>query len=192
MQWDSGKHATLTANDQYWAGRAFLDSIQIDFGKNDRDQMLALDLGKADVVEIAPENIHRARAESRSVMTSEPEELLALVFARDPGSDDETHARNALALSIDTAAMNNVVLQGGGEPSGALLAQLAFGICFHFSCSRRSADRARQERALAKRIPVWTLGYDASDNSCASNCRTRAAQRPRCRHHLATRQYGRI
>lgn len=165
-QWDSGKHATLTANDQYWAGRAFLDSIQIDFAKNDRDQWLALDLGKADVVEVAPENIHRARAENRMVMTSEPEELMALVFAQDSRSDDEAHARNALALSIDTAAVNNVVLQGGGEPSSALLPNWISGYAFVFPAGASSAgsvDKARQERTLAKRFPAWTLGYDASD-----------------------------
>ena len=166
-QWDSGKHLTLTANDQYWAGRAFLDSIQIDFGKNDRDQMLALDLGKADVVEIAPESIHRAHVENRMVMTSEPEELMALVFARDPSSEDESHARTALALSIDSAAINNVVLQGGGEPGGALLPNWLSGYAFAFSSGGNPAggkmDRARQERALAKRLPVLTLGYDPSD-----------------------------
>jgi MarR-like DNA-binding transcriptional regulator SgrR of sgrS sRNA len=162
-QWDSGKHATLAANDQYWAGRAFLDSIQIDFGKNDRDQMLALDLGKAEVVEVAPENIHRLRAENRIIMTSEPEELMALVFAQDPRSDDEAHARNALALSIDTAAVNNVVLQGGGEPSGALVPNWLSGYAFVFP-SGGSADRVRQERTLAKRVPAWILGYDGSDS----------------------------
>jgi peptide/nickel transport system substrate-binding protein len=161
-QWDSGKHAVLTANDQYWAGRAFINSIQIDFGKNDRDQMLALDLGKADVVEVAPENIHRARAENRIVMTSEPEELMALVFAQDPRSDDETHARNALAQSIDSAAINNVVLQGGGEPSGALLPNWLSGYAFVFPGGRPD-DRMRQERALPKRFPSLTLGYDPSD-----------------------------
>ena len=162
-QWDPGKHATLTANEQYWAGRAFLDSIQIDLGKNDRDQMLALDLGKADVVEIAPENIHRARAENRTVMTSEPEELMALVFAQDPRSEDETHARNGLAFGIDTVAVNNVVLQGGGEPSGALLPNWLSGYAFVFPVGG-SSDHSRQERVVAKRLPSWTLGYDASDS----------------------------
>ena len=103
-QWDAGKHDMFSANDQYWAGRPFLDSVQIDFAKNDHEQMLSLDLGKTDVVQVAPENIHRARAENRLVMTSEPGELIALVFASDPRSDDETHVRNALALSIDAAA----------------------------------------------------------------------------------------
>jgi peptide/nickel transport system substrate-binding protein len=161
-QWDAGNHAMLSANDQYWAGRPFLDSVQIDFAKNDHEQMLSLDLAKTDVVEVAPENIHRARAENRLVMTSEPGELIALVFASDPRSDDETHARNALALSIDTAALNNVVLQGGGEPTGALLPNWVSGYGFVFPAGG-SAERARQERMQAKRLPSWALGYDASD-----------------------------
>src|SRR5450631_133760 len=161
-QWDAGKHAVLAANEQYWASRPFLDSVQVDFGKNDHEQMLSLDLGKADVIEVAPESIHRARAENRIVMTSESEELMALVFAHDPGSEDETHARNALALSIDTAAVNNVVLQGGGEPSGALLPNWISGYAFVFS-GAGSMNRARQERAQSKHVPAWTLGFDASD-----------------------------
>jgi len=171
-QWDAGKRATLTANEQYWAGRPFLDTVQIDFAKNDHEQILSLDLGKADVVEIAPENIHRARAENRMVMSSEPEELISLVFAHDPRSEDENHARNALVLSIDTASVNNVVLQGGGEPSGALLPNWISGYAFVFPTAGNTAagnvaagnmDRARQERAQSKHIPAWTLGYDASD-----------------------------
>jgi len=161
-QWDAGKHASLTANEQYWAGRPFLDSVQLDFGKNDHDQMLSLDLGKADVVEVAPESIHRERAESRMVMTSEPVELMTLFFAHDPSSEDETHARNALALSIDTAAVNNVVLQGGGDPSGALLPNWISGYAFVFSAAA-NIEHARAERMQAKHVPAWTLGYDPLD-----------------------------
>jgi MarR-like DNA-binding transcriptional regulator SgrR of sgrS sRNA len=161
-QWDAGRHATLVVNEEYWAGRPFLDSVEVDFAKNDHDLMLSLDLGKADVVEVAAENIHRARTENRIVMTSQPQELMALVFARDPNSDEEIHARNALALSIDTTAVNNVVLQGGGEPTGALLPNWISGYAFVFPVGGNS-DRARQERALGKRFPALTLGYDPSD-----------------------------
>jgi len=161
-QWDAGKHATLAANEQYWDGRPFLDSVQLDFGKNDRDQVLSLDLGKADVIELAPENIHRARAENRIVMSSQPEELMALVFGRDPRSEDETHARIALALSIDTAAVNNVVLQAGGEPTGALLPNWLSGYAFVFAAAGNT-EHARTERMQSKHLPNWTLGYDASD-----------------------------
>src|SRR5207245_6589599 len=120
-----------------------------------------LDLGKADVGEVAPENIHRAGAENRLVVSSKPEELIALVFVRDPGSEDEIHARNLLTLSIDTAAVNNVVLQGGGEPTGALLPNWMSGYAFVFAAGENT-EGVTQERMQAKHLPTWTRGYDAS------------------------------
>jgi peptide/nickel transport system substrate-binding protein len=161
-QADSAKHLRLKANDQYWAGRPFLDSIEIDFSKDYREQTTLLDLGKADVIEIAPENIHRAQAEGRTVISSEPSKLMVLAFAEGPKSEDETHARNALAMSIDTTAINNVVLQGGGMPNGALLPNWATGYAFAFPVGG-SVENARQERMQARHIPSWTLGYEASD-----------------------------
>lgn len=161
-QADTGRHLTLKANDQYWAGRPFLDSIEIDFGKEYREQATLLDLAKADVVEVAPENIHRAQAEGRTVIKSEPSKLLVLAFAEAPKSEDEAHARNALAMSIDTTAINNVVLQGGGAPTGALLPNWVTGYAFTFPVGG-SAENARQERMQVRRLPSWMLGYDASD-----------------------------
>lgn len=161
-QWTPGKHLSLTANEQYWNGRSFADSVELDFGRNDRDQAAALDLGRTDVAEIAPENIRRARADGRAVITSSPSELLALVFSTAAQSVEETHLRNALDFSLDTTSVNNVVLQGGGEPAGALLPNWLSGYAFTFP-SQANAERARQERALAKQNAPLLLGYDASD-----------------------------
>src|SRR5581483_9658448 len=52
--WDPGKKLTVTANTDYWNGRPFVDSIEIDLGKNLREQAISLDLHKADVIETAP------------------------------------------------------------------------------------------------------------------------------------------
>jgi ABC-type transport system substrate-binding protein len=161
-QWVPGKRLLLAVNDRYWAGRPFVDSVEVEFGKNYREQMVVLDLNKADVVEVAPESIHRAQAEGRTVMSSQPQELMALVFAGDARSDAETHARNALALSIDTPALNNVIIQGGGEPTGALLPNWLSGYAFVFP-SGGSPESARQERGQAQHSVSWTLGHDASD-----------------------------
>ena len=46
-RWDPGKKLTLTARDDYWGGRAFVDAIEIEMGKSFREQMIALDLGKS-------------------------------------------------------------------------------------------------------------------------------------------------
>ena len=161
-QWLPGKHLTLTANDQYWGGRPFVDSLELDFGKNDRDQLTALDMGRADIAEVAPENLRRARADGRTVVTSSPAELLALVFTGPPRSEEETHARNAFAMSLDTSAINNVVLQGGGEPAGGILPNWLSGYAFIFS-SQADLDRARQERTLAKQTASFVLAYNALD-----------------------------
>src|SRR5579863_7952408 len=53
--WQPGKTLSLAADDNGWRGRAFLDGIQIALGRNYRDQMTALELGKADLVQVAPE-----------------------------------------------------------------------------------------------------------------------------------------
>ena len=161
-QFDPGKHLSLKANDQYWNGRPFLDAVEIELGKNYREQSALFDLGKTDVIEIAPENIHRAEAAGRTVLSSRPFALMALAFAEPPKSADESHARNALAMSIDRTAINHVVVQDGGEPTGALLPNWLSGYGFVFPAGKNS-EAARREKLLARRVTPWTLRYDAGD-----------------------------
>ena len=161
-QYTAGKHLSLAANDQYWGGRPFLDTLEIDFGLNDHDQMTSLDLGRIDFAKVAPESIRRARAEGHTVISSNPSELMALSFPAPPRTGEETHLRNALALSIDTSAINNVVLQGGGERTGALLPNWLSGYGFLFT-QEPSLDRARTERTLARQSAPLALAYDPQD-----------------------------
>lgn len=161
-QYVAGKHLSLVANDQYWGGRPFLDTMEIDLGQNDRDQMTSLDLGRIDVAEVSPENIRRARAEGHTVESSSPSELMALVFGNPPRNEEETHLRNALAWSIDTSAINSVVLQGGGDSTGALLPNWLSGYGFLFA-PEQSLERARGERALARQSTPLVLAYDPQD-----------------------------
>src|SRR5580658_8900619 len=81
-QWDFGKKLSLSARDDYWGGRAFLDSIEIDMGKNFREQAIAFDMGQSQLIEVPPDQTHHA-TETRQLRTSEPIELVALVFAHD-------------------------------------------------------------------------------------------------------------
>jgi ABC-type transport system substrate-binding protein len=118
---------------------------------------MLMDLGKSDLVEVAPEDIRRAQSGNRLVKASQPAELLALFFTHEARSDDETHLRNALALSIDSAALNNVVFQSAGEPTGALLPNWLSGYGFVYSAGS-GATRPRAQRSVA-----WTLSCDSSD-----------------------------
>jgi len=157
-QWDTAKqHLTLQANDQYWGGRPFIDSVEADLGKNDRDQLMLMDLGKSDLIEIAPEDIRRAQGGNRVVMASQPSELLALFFARNAQSDDEIHLRNALGMSIDSAALNSVVFQAAGEPGGALLPNWLSGYAFVYPPGGGGT------RLRASHSVTWTLSYDSAD-----------------------------
>jgi len=159
---DAGKKLELSVRDDYWRGRAFLDSIEIELGRNFREQMIELDLGKADVVEVAPEQAHRAAAEGRSVKNSVPIELMALVFSRDPQTADDARQRQVLALSIDRVSMNSVLLQGDAQATGALLPGWMTGYSFLFP-GEADLSRARQLRGEIRYAPSWSLGYDASD-----------------------------
>ncbi len=159
---DPGKRLTLSARDDYWGGRAFVDTIEVEMGKSLQEQMISLDLGKADVIEVAPDQTRHAVMEGRRIQNSEPAELMMLVFNRDRQSAEDGKLRNALALSIDRNAMNSVLLQGGGEPAGTLLPNWMTGYAFLFPTAA-DLQRARQMRGEVKLAPAWSLGYDASD-----------------------------
>jgi peptide/nickel transport system substrate-binding protein len=160
--WQPGKKLALTADEQYWGGRAFVDAIEIEFGKSTRDQLIALDLGKAEIAEVAAEQSHRAATEGRRVTSSSPVELVALVFARDRTSAEDGKLREALALSIDRKAIRGVVLQDAGEVSGGILPNWVSGYAFVFP-GDQNLVRAQQLRSEVKYAPSWTLGYDADD-----------------------------
>lgn len=161
-QWDPGRKLVLAARDDYWGGRAFLDAIEIEMGKGFREQAISFDLGKAHVIEVAPEQAHRAIAEGRRIESSVPLELIALIFSRDSQSPDDGRQRQALALSIDRELLNTVVLQGGGEPAGGLLPNWMTGYGFLFPASIDLA-LARQVRSEIPHTTAWTLGYDSAD-----------------------------
>lgn len=160
--WDPGKRLVLTARDDYWGGRPFLDTIEIDLGKSFREQMISFDLGKAQIVEVAPEQAHRAATEGRRMETSAPVELIALVFSSDPRSPEDAKQRKALALSIDRELLNTVMLQGAGEPAGGLLPDWITGFAFVFPAASNLA-LARQVRSEIPHTTSWTLGYDPTD-----------------------------
>jgi hypothetical protein len=129
----------------------------VDFGVSDRDPLTALDLGKADVVPIPAEDIQRLRAQDRTVIASDPCELMALVFSSAPASDVDARVRMLIAHSLDRTAISDVVLQGGAEPTGALLPNWLSGYAFVFPHPAEPAQRSEPSpRPLS-------LAYDAAD-----------------------------
>jgi ABC-type transport system substrate-binding protein len=161
-QWDPWHRLSLVARDDYRDGRVFLDAIEIEMGKPLREQNIAFDLGRTDVIEIAPEQSRHAATEGRRVVNSSPAELMALWFTRDTQSESEQKLRAALSLSIDRPLMNRVLLQNDGEPAGSLLPTWMTGYGFVFS-PEANQNQAKQLRAEAGQMRPWTLGYDNED-----------------------------
>ena len=160
--WQPGKKLTLIAEEGYWRGRPFLDGVEIDMGRSVRDQMIALELGKADLVEVAPEQVHRISLEGHRLASSLPIELLALVFNREANSADDKLLREALALSVERGSMRSVLLQGAGQPTAGVLPNWMSGYGFVFLADA-DLPRARHAREQVRTIPTWTVAYDSGD-----------------------------
>ena len=160
--WQPGKTLALAADENCWRGRPLLDTIEIEMGKSFRDQMTALDLGKADFVEVSPEQSHRISQEGRRLASSAPIELMALVFTRDAAFPDEQLLRDALALSVERGSIRSVLLQGAGQPAAGMLPNWMSGYGFVFP-TEADLPRARHTREQVHSVPMWTFGYDASD-----------------------------
>jgi peptide/nickel transport system substrate-binding protein len=161
--WQPGKKLSLAAEENYWGGRAFLDAVEIEMGRNFRDSLIALELGKADLIEVAPEQSHRVSSDGRRVTNSAAMELVALLFTRDAQSPEEKLLREALALSVDRASMRGVLLQGAGQAAGGILPIWLSGYGFVFP-NEADLARARHDREGARAAPTWTIGYDSSDS----------------------------
>ena len=155
-RWEAGRRAVYDANDNAPGGRPFLDSIDIQMARPLRDQSIDLELGKADIVELGPNELLRQPA-GRHVWSSAPVRLLALVFG---SRIDNPRIREALALAVDRSAIHTM-LQRQGEISGALLPQWLSGYAFLFPAA---ADVVRAQALLAG-LPasVRTLSLSVDD-----------------------------
>jgi hypothetical protein len=131
-------------------------------GKSFHDQLIAFELGNSEWVEVAPEQSHRVSAEGRAVATSAPMELVALLFPHEAQNQEEQLLRQALTLSVERTAIRSVLLQGAGQISGSILPTWMSGYGFVFP-TEADLPRARHLTEQVRKVPTWTLGYDAGD-----------------------------
>jgi peptide/nickel transport system substrate-binding protein len=156
-RWEPGRSARLEAHATHWRGRPYLDAVELRMGRPLREQVLDLELGKADAVETPVTEIRRLRQRGTIVSVSPPIETLALRFESERAS---AAVREAVALAIDRTAIHGVLLQRQGEASAALLPRWLSGYAFLFSADRNVA-RAKQ---LAASAPPLAYGYDPQDS----------------------------
>jgi peptide/nickel transport system substrate-binding protein len=165
-EWQPLKLLKLVANEDSWEGRPFVDAVEIEFGKSLRDQAIAFELDKADVIEAAPQAAsgslrHDASSTSSpSSLLSLPVELLALVFPANSKAQ-YPRLREALALAIDRKPIQSVLLKGTGEPAASILPNWMTGYSAVFS-TQVNPQRARTLLADSRQLTL-TLNYDPRD-----------------------------
>ena len=159
-EWQPAKLLKLAANEESWAGRPFVDTVEIAFGKSLHDQAIALELDKADIIETVPQAAGAAQRKGTSSALSLPVELLALVFSPNSKAQDP-RLREALALAIDRNPIQSVLLKGAGEPAASILPNWMTGYSAVFSAQ---ADPQHARALLAgSRLPTLNLSYDPRD-----------------------------
>jgi peptide/nickel transport system substrate-binding protein len=160
-RWEGGRIASFAANEDAPGGRPYLDRIEIQMARPDREQAIDLELGRADIVELGINEVRRPLASgvnARRIWTSEPVRLLALAFA--PQVSDP-RLREAVALAVDRASIHNVLLQRVGEMAGSLLPQWISGYAFLFPTAADPLKARSLTSALAP--PLRTLSLSFAD-----------------------------
>jgi len=160
--WEAGRRAVLEAYEDHWSGRPFIDSIEVQMGRSSRDQLLDLELDKADMVELDPSEARRAQQEGKKTWSSAPVELLSLRFDLNKTAVQDQRLREAVANSIDRAAIQKVLLQNYGDATASVFPKWLSGYSFLFPTGM-GLDRARQLTAEIGTPPTLKLGYDPND-----------------------------
>jgi ABC-type transport system substrate-binding protein len=142
----STQHLRFVANEFCWAGRPFLDPVDVTIGVLPLRALFDLQAGRADVVELAPDIARRAAQTNTRIWSSFPLTLYALRFEDTSWQASSDALREAFSLSLDRATMAGVLLQKQAEPAASLLPQWLSGYAFVFH-SEMDAERAKFLRA---------------------------------------------
>ena len=172
--WQPGERVVLSANDDYWGGRPYPDSIEFQLGASLRDQLLERQLGQYSAADLAVDQLRPLEQSTQNLQLSRPSDLLVLLFlqpdvpaagtkpARKPV---DPRVREALSNAINRNAINNVILQKRGTAASAILPQWLTGYEFLFP-GGPNLDRAKELRAEAAGLVIISpiaLAYDFSD-----------------------------
>lgn len=153
-QFEPGRRAMLRAFDDAWSGRPYLDGIDFLMGQDYREQALALDAGRADVIELPGTTREGMRASS-------PCELVALAFSPASQAVADERVRQAVSFALDRNTIASVLLQYTAVPANAILPQWLSGYSFLFA-QAQDLGRARQLSSEA-RAASFTLAPQSND-----------------------------
>jgi ABC-type transport system substrate-binding protein len=163
---DGAGQVVLASNDTFWAGRTFVDRIELKMGVDPQQQANAISFGQADVVELPASQVRRTAQRGVRTVSSDPVELFALVFDLSRPGVQDVRLRQAISLAIDRASIADVILQKQGVSAGGLLPNWISGYAHLFPATfdlPRAKDLlAASGRELSRSMPL-VLSYDSSD-----------------------------
>lgn len=153
----NGNLVRVEANDDCWQGRPFVDAIEIEARRPDREQWMDVSLGKADLAEVRPSDIRQARQQRMNVVVSPSVSLLELEVHN---TELAPQLRASLALAVDRAALYQVIFQKQGEITASLLPASLSGYSFLFPVDRDLGRAQAVRGGLAP--PPLTLAVDGA------------------------------
>ncbi len=157
---------TFAANETCWAGRPFVDKIELAMGVAFPQQASAISFGLADVVELPASQVRRAAQRGVRTVSSDPVELFALSCDASRPAIQDVRLRQAISLAIDRSSIADVILQRQGIAAGSLLPSWVSGYAHLFPATAdlpRARDLlAASGRELSRPMPL-VLFYDSSD-----------------------------
>jgi peptide/nickel transport system substrate-binding protein len=206
--------AVFVANETCWAGRPFVDKIELLMGADLNTQANAISFDQADVVELPASQVRRATQRGIRTVSSDPIELLTLVIDESRPTVKDARVRQAISLAIDRASIADVILQKQGVAAGGLLPNWVSGYAHLFpptfnlqlakdllAASRREPSRPSplvlvydsgdaELRAVADRVAVNLreagIMVQVSGQSAGGKSKPIAADLRLIRHHLST------
>ena len=158
--------AAFAANVTCWAGRPFVEKIELTMGVDLQRQANAISFGQADVVELSASQVRRAAQRGLRTVSSNPIQLFVLVFDASRPAVQDVHVRQAISLAVDRASIADVILQRQGAPAGGLLPNWISGYA-HLFPAASDLPRARDllpasVREHFRSMPL-VLFYDSGD-----------------------------
>lgn len=121
---------TLTAVEDSWRARPYVNAIELRGGRSLRDQWMDVGAGRADVIEVPADQLRRAEQDRMRLLVSRNTDLIAIVVDDKNPATQDIRVREALAAAFDRAALFNVVFQKQGEITASLLPNWLSGYSF--------------------------------------------------------------
>ena len=170
--WRPGERVTLAANEDYWGGRSFPDTVEIQLASTMREQLLERQLGPYAAAELGVDQVRPLEQNNQNISYSRPSDLLVVLFLQPdspntrPGRKPvDPRIREALSQSINRATISNFILQKKAAPANGLLPQWLTGYEFLFpgGMNMERAKELRAETASLVIVPPISLAYDFAD-----------------------------